>query len=194
MGWASYWCQVRMRKRGMGMGIGARGGGRALAPISRLRESSLFRMFSTSSKEFLGYAVVHQRVLPGPCLWIHCNCIALPLPHPIHVSTGVKIHLWAFPRAYYLAGPGCGVAQSKQRLGPCPQGKGKRHQTWSPQSRVIRTLLNHKQAQRTEIFSQFHERENAKGEVMLWGRVPRVPSAVDLGAEHLLVESSIYSS
>lgn len=80
-----------MRKSGMGMGPGARGGSRALAPIPKLQDGSFSPMFSTSREEFFGYPDVHQRTLPGLCLWSHCDCTALSLPHPTHVSTRVKI-------------------------------------------------------------------------------------------------------
>lgn len=72
-------------------------------------------MLSASSKESFGYPEFHQRALPGPCLWSHCNYRALSLPHPTHVSTGAKTHQPASPRACYSAGLAGVLAQSGQR-------------------------------------------------------------------------------
>ena len=75
---------MRVGKRGWALGP-REGAGRSLG---RTPSHNL----STSRKEFYGCPDIHERAGSGCILRSHRNYTALPLPHPTHVSTEVKIH------------------------------------------------------------------------------------------------------
>lgn len=137
-------------------------------------------MLSTSRKEFFGSPDIHQRAVPGLGLRSHCDRAALLLPHPTHVSTGVNIRECLPEPTTQQALLRCWHGGAK--TGPLPSrssgsGKGKGFQTWSSQSRAIRTILSRKQAPGAEALANFI-REKAEEEVAALEKAAESPRTV----------------